>query len=188
MRNALGPEVLLESERLVLRRFTEADLDNLVELDSDPEVMRLLTGGRPTPREEIRDEVLPRILGAYRRGGFGWWAAIEKGTGTFIGWFGLFQRPKSPAGEAELGYRLRRAAWGKGYATEGSIALIAHGFRDLALERVTAQTMAVNTASRRVMEKAGMTLARTFHQAWDDPIPGTELGEVEYELRRIDWS
>jgi RimJ/RimL family protein N-acetyltransferase len=179
--------VLLETERLVLRRFTEADVDHLVELDSDPEVMRFLTGGKPTSREQIRGDVLPRILESYRRGGFGWWAAIEKASGSFIGWFGLFQRPESPADEVELGYRLRRAAWGKGYATEGSIALIDRSFRELGVERVTAQTMAVNTASRRVMEKAGMTLARTFHQTWDDPIDGTELGEVEYELVRAEW-
>ena len=84
--------------------------------------------------------------------------------------------------EPELGYRLRRSAWGKGYATEGSRALIRKGFTELGVRRVVAETMAVNTASRRVMEKAGLTLVRTFHQEWPDRIPGDEHGDVEYAL------
>ncbi len=181
--------VFLETDRLVLRRFTEADVDNLVELDSDPEVMRYLTGGRPTPREDIENEVLPSWLGYYDRyEGFGFWAAIEKSTGDFLGWF-HFRPPKkdSRPGELELGYRLRRSAWGKGYATEGSRALVRKGFTELGVLRVAAFTMAVNAASRRVMEKSGLAFVRTFHQDWPDPIPGTEEGEVEYAVDRADW-
>ena len=71
--------VLLETERLVLRRFTEADADDLADLDGDPEVMRFITGGRPTPRDVTRDETLPRFIRAYERfKGFGVWAAIER--------------------------------------------------------------------------------------------------------------
>ena len=71
--------VFLRTERLVLRRFTGADADNLFDLDGDPEVMRFLTGGKPTPRDEVRDETLPRFLGYYERcEGFGFWAAAEK--------------------------------------------------------------------------------------------------------------
>jgi RimJ/RimL family protein N-acetyltransferase len=181
-------KVFLETERLLLRRFTEADLDDLVALDSDPEVMRFLTGGAPTPREKIRDEVLPRILRDYRRSPRqGRWAAEEKSSGEFLGWFGLRQRPETKRGEMALGYRLRKSAWGKGYATEGLIALIDLCFTKLDIQRVFAETMAVNVASRRVMEKAGMRLARTFHPTWDDPIDGSELGEVEYELLKADW-
>jgi RimJ/RimL family protein N-acetyltransferase len=86
-----------------------------------------------------------------------------------------------------LGYRLRRSTWGKGYATEGSRALVRKAFEELAVQRVFAETMAVNLASRRVMEKAGLRFVRTFHLTWDDPIPGTEHGEVEYELTAADW-
>lgn len=182
-------DVFLETDRLVLRRFTAADVGNLVELDSDPEVMHYVTGGRPTSRDEIRDEVLPAFLAFYDRyPGYGFLAVVEKATGDFLGWFHL--RPAPEGGqpdEPELGYRLRRSAWGKGYATEGSRALIEKAFAELAAERVFAETMAVHTASRRVMEKAGLELVRTFHQDWPYKIDGDENGDVEYALTRAEW-
>src|SRR5688500_1582464 len=116
-------EIYLETERLVLRRFTLADLDELHALNSDPEVMRYLTGGIPTPREVTEHEILPAFL-AYRErtDGHGFWAAIEKATGDFLGWFHLRPPKGAAADEPELGYRLHRAAWGQGYGTEGARA------------------------------------------------------------------
>ncbi|GAA5107891.1 GNAT family N-acetyltransferase [Nocardia iowensis] len=180
-------DVFLETERLVLRRFTESDVDNLVWLDSDPAVMRFLTG-EPTPRDEIEHEVLPAILRAYALGPAGRWAAIERSTGKFVGWLALQPPDDGSVGEVELGYRLAASVWGRGYATEGARALIRKGFTELGVHRVWAQTMAVNIASRRVMEKAGLTYVRTFHLHFDDPLPGTQHGEVEYELRHDHWS
>lgn len=181
-------QVFLETNRLVLRRFTEADVDDLLELEGDPEVMRFLTGGKPTPHDVIQNETLPRFRHYYERfGGFGFWAATEKATGQFLGWF-EFRPPEGGCpGEVELGYRLRKSAWVKGYATEGSRALIHKGFTELGVRRVVAQTMAVNVASRRVLEKAGLRLVRTFHQEWSEPIEGADQGEVEYALRKADW-
>ncbi|MEU8268031.1 GNAT family N-acetyltransferase [Sphaerisporangium sp. NPDC049002] len=181
--------IFLETNRLTLRRFTDADEDNLVELDSDPEVMRFLNGGRPTPREEIRCQVMPALLGCYERfKGLGFWAAEEKATERFLGWFHFRPRKDEPRdGELELGYRLRRSAWGKGYATEGSRALVDKGFTELGVERVLAETMTVNLGSRRVMEKVGLTLVRTFHRDGLDAIEGFEHGVVEYALARADW-
>ena len=93
--------------------------------------MHFITGGRATPRDEIENDVLPAFLGYYERGaGYGFWAAIEKSTRGFLGWF-HFRPADGAPDEAELGYRLRRAAWGKGYATEGSRALIRKGFAEL---------------------------------------------------------
>jgi RimJ/RimL family protein N-acetyltransferase len=181
-------EVFLETDRLVLRRFTAADVDNLFDLDGDPEVMRFLTGGRPTPRDVIRDDILPAFLQYYDRfAGYGFWAAIEKSTGEFLGWFHFRPHEGASLDEPELGYRLRRSAWGKGYATEGSRALIRKGFTELGVRRVVASTMAVNVASRRVMEKAGMKLVRTYHESWPDPIVGSEEGDVEYAVTREEW-
>lgn len=177
----------LETERLTLRPFTAADVDLLVEVDADPAVMRYLTGGKPTPRAVVRDGILPGILDCYaRHPGFGRFAASVRATGEFIGWFGL-EAKDDGVRDAGLGYRLRRAAWGHGYATEGTRALVRRAFADLGVDRVHAETMFVNTRSRRVMERAGLTYLRTFHVHFDDPIDGTEHGEVEYELRRADW-
>ena len=117
--------VFLETERLVLRRFTVNDADLLVELDSDPEVMYFITGGRQTPRREIESEILPAYLEYYERyAGFGFWAAIERSSGEFVGWFHFRPESEDDPDQIELGYRLRRSVWGMGYATEGSRALI----------------------------------------------------------------
>ncbi len=180
--------IFLETERLALRRFTEDDVDNLVELDGDPDVMRFITGGRATPRDEIQNEVLPAFLDCYEHSaGYGFWAAIEKSTEQFVGWFHLRPADGAPPGEVELGYRLRRSAWGKGYATEGSRALVHVGFAELGAERIVASTMVVNVASRRVMENAGLRFVRAFHQPWPYAIEGEEEGDVEYALLRSEW-
>jgi RimJ/RimL family protein N-acetyltransferase len=180
--------VFLETDRLVLRRFTKADADDLFDLDGDPEVMHFITGGRTTPREEIENDVLPAFLRYYEQGDrYGFWAAIEKSTGEFLGWFQFRPREGGDPDEAELGYRFKRSAWGKGYATEGSRALIHKGFTELGVRRVVAETMVVNAASRRVMENAGLEYVRTFHQSWPYPIEGSEHGDVEYALRKDDW-
>jgi RimJ/RimL family protein N-acetyltransferase len=190
----------LATARLTLRRFTPADAEGLLALDGDREVMRFID--RHTKSlAEIEAQVLPRFLGFHtRHPGFGFWAADIRGENTFAGWFGLRAVEPSAdamvhwpdaAGEAsvaELGYRLRRSAWGRGYATEGARALVHWAFTELGVSEVAATTMAVNTASRAVMEKAGLRYARTIHVDWATPLPGTEHGEVEYRLHRDDWS
>jgi RimJ/RimL family protein N-acetyltransferase len=179
--------IILETPRLVMRQFTRDDVDNLFELNS-PEVMRYLTGGRPTPREEIRDKVIPFHLAVYDRfDRLGTWAAESTATGEFLGWFHFRPGGGTDITNIDLGYRLRRTVWNKGYATEGSRALISMGFTDLDIERVFAHTMAVNTASRRVMEKCGLTLVRTTPYEGTDVIEGTEYGEVEYALTKPGW-
>ena len=160
--------VILETERFELRRFTPDDVANLFDLDSDPDVMRYLNGGSPTPRDVIEREILPRFLQSYEPlEGYGYWVAIEKSTGDFLGWFAFRPTKGDSPDEIELGYRLRKAAWGQGYATEGSRALIGKGFTELEATRVVATTYEHNVASRRVMEKVGMTLVRTFRYTTD---------------------
>ena len=181
-------QVYLQTERLTLRRFTPDDLDAVVALDADPAVMRYITGGAATPREELRDDVLPAWLAYYDRGDrWGFWAAIERASGDFLGWFHLRPPSGDPDDEPELGYRLVRSAWGRGLATEGSRALVDKAFRELGARRVFATTMAVNAASRRVMEKAGLRYVRTFHADWPVRIPGDEAGDVEYAIERAQW-
>jgi RimJ/RimL family protein N-acetyltransferase len=148
----------MKTERLLLRPAEPSDVDDLRALDADPEVMRFLgTDGASS---------------AALIGRTGYWVGIELSTGDFVGWFGLSD---------ELGYRIRRDKWGRGYATEGAKAVLDRAFAE-GRARVTAQTMAVNTGSRRVLEKLGLRHVRTFHVDWANPLPGSEHGEVEYEI------
>jgi RimJ/RimL family protein N-acetyltransferase len=180
--------IILETRRLTLRRFTKDDVDNLFDLNNDPEVMRYLTGGKPTPRAEIRDEIIPFHLAVYQRfDRLGTWAAESSATGEFLGWFHFRPGPGTDTTNIDLGYRLRRPAWNKGYATEGSRALISMGFTDLGVERLFGHTLTVNTASRRVMEKCGLELVRTVPYEGPDVIEGSEHGEVEYALTKSEW-
>ncbi|UYQ66162.1 GNAT family N-acetyltransferase [Streptomyces peucetius] len=180
--------IFLHTERMALRPFTVDDLDRLVDLDSDPEVMRYINGGRPTPPDTMRTVHLPRLLHRHTgTGARGFWAAESKDTRTFLGWFEFRPLDDDSPAVVELGYRLRKAAWGRGYATEGARALIHKGFAELGVQRVTANTMAVNAGSRRVMEKSGLKYVRTYFGDWPETIDGSEHGEVEYALTRSEW-
>jgi len=185
--------IYLETERLRLRQFTSADADLLIELDSDPEVMRYLTGGVPTSPARIRTAVLPGFLAWHARSPhYGFWVAEHSATGEFLGWFHL-RPPQDPRadddallrGALEVGYRLLRRVWGRGYATEGTQALVDRAFREFQAPRVIAYTMAANGASRRVMQKAGLSLARVI--PGNDSVPGAEFDEVIYALSREEW-
>jgi RimJ/RimL family protein N-acetyltransferase len=173
----------IETKRLLLRPVRPADGDDLFALEQDAEVMRFINGGEATPRKGgTADFLMPRGHET------GVWTAIEKSSGAFAGWFVLLPVQADETSIAEIGYRLRRALWGKGYATEGAVALIEAGFTQLGYERIIAQTMAVNHPSRRVMQKAGLSHIRTFHVDWPDPLPGSEAGEVEYAALRGTWT
>ena len=181
-------QIILRTPRLAIRQFTQDDVDNLLDLNSDPEVMRYL--GRATPREVLRDKIIPFHLDVYQRlDRLGTWAAESADNGEFLGWFHFRPGPDGDITNIDLGYRLRRSAWNKGYATEGSRALIDMGFTDLGVQRVFAHALTVNTASRRVKEKCGLTLVRTvpYDGPGRDIIEGTEQGEVEYALTKPEW-
>ena len=182
-------DTYLETDRLYLRPFTADDADLLIELDSDPAVMRYLTGGKPTPPQDVRERILPAILAGLEKWDYrlGLFAAHEKDGDAFIGWFILRPKADGPLDEVELGYRLRQAAWGKGYATEGSQALLRKAFTELGVRLVWAETMFVNSGSRNVMEKLGLAHVATFFPELE-PIEGSEHGEVRYELTAEQWS
>ncbi|MFF7331639.1 GNAT family N-acetyltransferase [Streptomyces sp. NPDC090306] len=183
-------DTYLETGRLTLRRFTADEADLLIELDSDPAVMRYLSGGIPTAPELVRERYLPNILAGYEKwgGNLGLFAAHEKDGGAFAGWFILRPEPDGPLDEVELGYRLRRSVWGRGYATEGSRALLAKAFTELGVRTVWAETMSVNLGSRNVMEKLDMTHTETVPVPADmKSIEGAEHGGVRYEIRKEQW-
>jgi RimJ/RimL family protein N-acetyltransferase len=191
--------VIPATDRLVFRELDERDVDNLFGLDGDPEVMRYLEP-RPATREQVGSEILPDFLSYYARyDAFGYWAGETRADGEFVGWFGM--HPVVPSDQwmdlwpdspddfsvVSLGYRLRRTAWGRGYATEGTCAMVRHAFADLGARELVATTMAVNTGSRRVLEKCGLRHTRTLHLDFDEPLPGNEHGDVEYRLTRDEW-
>src|SRR3954465_3752184 len=146
-------EVVLETERLRLSALTEADLDDLVELDGDPEVRRFvdpLSVIIPVDPHERRTYEWERFVSP---GGF--YGARERVGNAFVGWFQLEAVPDRED-EAELGYRFRRSAWRLGYATEGAVALVAYGVAARAFRRIFAHALKDTPASIRVLEKAGL--------------------------------
>jgi RimJ/RimL family protein N-acetyltransferase len=166
----------LRSERLQLTRVTAAHVPELVELDSDPEVMRYITGA-PNTREDYEDDLLPRML-AWDDRPFGYLAAYH--AGRFVGWFHL--RPSvADAAVLELGYRLRREVWGRGLASEGARRLVDHAFATLAHPAVDACAHPDNAASIRVMVKCGMRFAGTFIH------PRVPVEVVHYLVEREAW-
>ena len=178
-------KVVLETSRLILREFTENDANDLCALDADPEVMRFVgpyaTADAEAYRERIRTVYLPYYV---RYEGYGYWAAREKAGGGFLGWFSL--RPARDSRfaaevafrptDVELGYRLRKAAWGQGYATEGARSLVRKACTELGAVCVVATALAGNVASIRVMEKAGLRRVGEY------PLPGYDQPAVKYAL------
>jgi len=182
--------IFLETDRLRLHRFTPDDLDALYELDGDPDVIRWTNlDGRRAPYAFYRDVLLPRNLGFYEKyAGYGYWVAEERATGGWLGWF-HFRPSREDPDEIELGYRLRKSAWGQGCATEGSRALVRQGFLELGTARVSATALAANCASIPVMEKAGLRHERDYVHEFTDPETGQVTGHpaVKYALDRRDF-
>ncbi len=180
------PKILLETPRLFLRELCADDAALLFQLDSDPEVMRFISKGVPTPREMFEIVYLPRMMAWQNQSPpRGFWAAHLRATSEFIGWFHLRPDKITPE-EMELGYRLKRSAWGRGLATEGSRALIEKAFREWGYEKISARTLPDNLASRRVMEKTGLTFECDFIYSLE-AIPGwteEERRAVKYSLTR----
>lgn len=185
----------IETDRMMLRRLTEADLDWLAGLHGDRRVMRYIDDGAAVPLAVVATQTLPAILSEYAQlpDGLGCFAATERASGRPLGWIGLRPPdsvglyPPSDPGTAELGYRLLPDVWGRGYATEGARAMVRSAFTDLGLEHVVATTMTMNLASRRVLEKAGLSLIRVFLAAWPGYLEGAEHGDVVYAAARVTW-
>lgn len=187
--NNWGLAPVIHTQRLTLVPLADPHLELEVELDSDPEVMRYLSG-RASTRDEVVASHAQRMALGRKVPGLGYWIAF----GTNADFVGLMMLPPAHGpdqpddpGVADLGYRILRRYWRQGLATEASRALLQHAFLTVGVRRVIAQTMAVNAASRGVMTAAGLSYVRTYFPDWEDPLPGSEQGEVEYELTLADW-
>jgi RimJ/RimL family protein N-acetyltransferase len=143
---------VLHTERLVLRAFTQDDFEPFVTIVADPEVIRYLDNGRPIDREECwRGMAL--FLGHWHLRGYGWWAVEERSSGEFLGRIGLYNPEGWPG--IEVGWLLRRSAWGVGLATEGATAALNFAFDVVGAGHVISLIDARNTRSIRVAEKIG---------------------------------
>lgn len=182
MDNDAGPT--LATARLRLRPWRDDDLPAFAALNVDPDVMAHLPG--PLDRA-ASDAMAGRIREHFRRRGFGFWAVEVPGVAPFAGFVGLaiprFEAHFTPC--IEIGWRLARDHWGRGYATEAARAALDFGFRELDLAEVVAFTVPANLRSRAVMERLGM--ARSPADDFDHPaLPGGSplRRHVLYRARR----
>ncbi len=176
----MEPSPVLMTPRLELRPVAASDLDALAELYADPEVMRYIGNGLPRSREETAAR-LQIMLDHWRRHDFGFFsvrlrgepgASAPGGSDTFIGRCGL--QYLGDTGAVEVGYSLAKPYWGRGYATEAARACVDYGLQTVRLTRIVAIARPANGASRRVLEKLGMRLAKTAE--WDGgPVVWYEL-------------
>jgi RimJ/RimL family protein N-acetyltransferase len=145
--------IVIETERLLLRTFTADDASLIYKLNLDPEVTRYTLDPMVdiTQAQQVLDTV---ILPQYALYNHGRWAVHTKPDLEFIGWCGLKYRPQTD--EIDLGYRFLKSAWGKGYATEAAIGCIDYGFNVLKLRRIVGRALPENKASLKVLEKCEM--------------------------------
>ena len=177
-------EEVIETKRMILRPVCLNDHNLFLDLDSDSDVMRYLTDGVPSNEEQISKFTKHATeLTKKHNSNFGYWVAKIKDTDDFLGWFHFRPGKDTPENteRIELGYRLKKKFWGKGYATEGSKALIDIGFNELGVKTVFAQTMKSNIPSQKVMKKCGLTFS---HEFFHPDFPDSEDKEVEYVLEK----
>jgi len=156
-------KVYIETERLIFRDIIEDDYLGLFELDSDPEVHKYL-GNNPVINIQQSKDVVKFIQNQYKKNKIGRWAIIEKSSNEFIGWGGLkYEEGLVPNfNYYDLGYRLIKKYWGKGYATENAIASLKYGFETKKLNEIFAAAHIDNFASNNVIQKVGLEKLKTF--------------------------
>jgi [ribosomal protein S5]-alanine N-acetyltransferase len=152
----------IETEHLLIRPLRLMDAVELHELYADAEAMRFLEASVPTTVAESQEWVQSKIDLFEREDGLSLWAAVERETGLVVGDAGL-QWETYDGKVLDLGCRLIRRYWGRGYAREASRAVLAAGFRDLQVERICAATHVDNDRAHRVLESLGAERLRVIH-------------------------
>ncbi|PQB05292.1 GNAT family N-acetyltransferase [Aureitalea marina] len=166
------PDIIVETDRLILREFRPQDAEKMYLLNLDPEVIRY-TGDPPFQSVQDASNFLTGY-DDYKSNGYGRWAVLRKVDGEFIGWCGL---KKHQDGMVDIGFRFYRKDWGKGYATESAQATLNFGLEELALEEIVGRAARENLASIRVLEKLGMAY-------WKDAPCDGIADAVYYRIRR----
>lgn len=147
---------MLETERLILRLFDEKDVEEVYAMRRDPAIMRFIR--EPQNRAESANWV-KLVSSRWLDEKIGFCAVIEKASGGFIGWCGIWKLKET--GEFEIGYAIAEKFWGKGYAAEAARKILGYAFEKLKPEKIVAVAQPENQASRRVMEKIGMSFDYT---------------------------
>lgn len=174
--------ISMQTQRLILKPFNKGYIADLFQLDQDPEVMRYITKGRPTTRDEIINDSLPRFTRYYQANTpLGYWALHLKSDDAFIGWC-LLRPNLANSEEIEIGYRLKKVAWGQGYGTEASQYLLQQGFASGVVDQLMAIALVDNHSSIQIMQKLGLKFDHEFEEK-DCPILRGERG-VKYSLSK----
>ena len=146
--------IILETERLIIREHVLSDAPFFFELNSNYNVVKY-TGDVAFNNLEEAENIVRYVMNQYKKIGYGRWLVAEKKTNNPIGWCGL--KYHADTKETDIGYRLLESAWGKGYATESAKACIDYGFKHFHLNHIVGNAMKENTASIQVLKKLGMT-------------------------------
>jgi RimJ/RimL family protein N-acetyltransferase len=146
-------QIVFETPRLIVGQFTEADAPLILQLNSDPEIVKYVHEPVLTTEDQAKRIIVDIILPQYKNN-LGRWATYTKSNNEFIGWCGLKYRPELE--EIDLGYRFKKSAWGKGFATEAAKHTLDHGLNKLDLKLITGRAHIENIASIKVLEKIGM--------------------------------
>ena len=170
--------IITETERLILRLQTYEDASLLVEMNSDPEVVRYTGDPSLANVAEARTILEEKVFPQWQKHKMGRFAVTLK-NGEFLGWCGLKYHPETD--EVDLGYRFMKKYWGRGYATESSRACLDYGFKTLKLDRIIAKAMPDNKDSLKVMQKLGMTF-RGYQHDPTDPHPF-----IMYDIKKNEW-
>ncbi|WP_326984739.1 GNAT family N-acetyltransferase [Chryseobacterium sp. MYb264] len=174
----------LETERLILRKLEETDVERMFLLDSNPDVMKYI-GVAPLSEPNQSKEVIEIIQKQYLETGLGRLAVIEKSTGLLIGWSGLkllTQETNGYKNVYELGYRFLPESWGKGFATEAAQAALEYGFQELKANTIYAYAHCENEASHHILTKLGFEKTGEFEEP-DGICFWYELTQEKYSIK-----
>jgi [ribosomal protein S5]-alanine N-acetyltransferase len=178
-------KIFAETDRFLLREILTTDINEMFELDSDPEVHKYL-GNKPVRNKEQIENVINSIRQQYIDHGIGRWAIIDKTTNQFIGWAGLklvTEDTNNHKNFYDIGYRLIKKYWGQGIATETAIATLEYAFDKLNIDTVYASAHCENEGSNKILKKIGLNFIETFYYQ-DIKCNWYKIDKQEYESKK----
>lgn len=170
---------MFETERLILRKFNETDVDAVYAMRSDADLMRFIR--EPQTNRAEAESWVDLVSSRWETGKIGFCAVVEKKSGKFVGWCGLWRLKET--NEVEVGYALVKEVRGRGYASEAAEAFLKYGFEELNLKEIVAVARAENRASRRVMERLGMSYDYTG-KFYDRDLVHYSITKEEFSARK----